>query len=64
MNIKHVIVGVLIILFLIFIFQNTTSVTVAFLMFHITMPRALVLILSLAVGIIIGILLPYKFKKR
>ena len=64
MNFKNIILIILVIIFITFIIQNTTSVTVSFLLFNATMPRALLLIFTLAIGIIIGILLPYQFKKH
>ena len=64
MNFKSIILIILVAIFITFIVQNTASVTVSFLIFNATMPRALLLIFTLAIGIIIGILLPYQFKKN
>jgi uncharacterized integral membrane protein len=60
---KIIAVLILAVLFLIFIIQNVETINVKFLMFEISMPRALTLIITLAVGLIIGIVLPYEFKK-
>ncbi|KAA3612129.1 MAG: LapA family protein [Calditrichaeota bacterium] len=64
MKTKYVILIVLLIIFGIFIIQNTASVTVSFLVFDATMPRSLLLILTFALGVFIGVLLPYNFKKH
>lgn len=64
MKLKYIILIILLILFVIFIFQNISLVTVSFLVFHITMPRSIMLILTLIVGIFIGNFLPYRFKKQ
>ena len=64
MKVKYVIMIILLIIFGIFVVQNTTSVTVSFLVFDATMPRALLLILTFALGILIGIFIPYQFKKH
>jgi uncharacterized integral membrane protein len=49
---------------MIFVFQNIHTVTVHFLIFEISMPRALLLIITLAVGFLIGIFMPFEFKKN
>ena len=64
MSVKAIIFIILIVFFLIFVFQNIQTVTVNFLMFDVSMPRALLLIITLAVGILIGIFTPYEFKKN
>ena len=64
MNVKYILVIILLSLFGIFIVQNTESVTVKFLMLDAMLPRAILLLLTLAVGILIGIFIPYQFKKH
>ena len=64
MKVKYVIIIILLIIFGIFVIQNTTSVTVSFLVLDATMPRALLLIFTFALGMLIGIFLPYQFKKQ
>ena len=64
MKVKYVIIFILLIIFGIFVIQNTTSVTVSFLVFDATMPRALLLIFTFVLGILIGIFIPYRFKKH
>ena len=64
MKAKYVIIIILLIIFGIFVVQNTISVTVSFLVFDATMPRALLLIFTFALGILIGIFIPYRFKKH
>lgn len=54
----------LFVLFLIFIIQNSASVSVRFLVFEASMPRAILLTLTLAVGVLIGIFITYRFKKE
>ena len=61
---KYIIATILIILFLVFVIQNVSSVTVSFLIFDITMPRALVLSLTFAIGLLVGIFLPFEIKKH
>jgi uncharacterized integral membrane protein len=61
---KIFITMILVILFLIFIFQNIETVGVNFLIFNISMPRSLLLIITFAVGLLIGILLPYEIKRN
>ena len=64
MNTKQIILIAIAVLALIFIIQNTATVTVAFLFFEIAMPRAILLSFTILIGIIIGILLPYKIGKQ
>ncbi len=64
MNAKQIILIVIAVLALIFIIQNTATVTVAFLFFEIAMPRAILLSFTILIGIIIGVLLPYKIGKQ
>ena len=63
MNYKIVLIILAIILFAVFIIQNTTMVTVTFFVFDATMPRAILLFITLALGVLIGIFLPYEFRK-
>jgi putative membrane protein len=64
MSTKAIIVIILVILFLIFVFQNIQTISVNFLAFEISMPRALLLIITFAIGLLIGIFMPYEFKKN
>ena len=64
MSLKMVGILFLLIIFLIFTFQNIETVTVSFLMFDITMPRALLLLVTFAMGLLIGIFIPFEFKKQ
>jgi uncharacterized integral membrane protein len=63
MSTKTIIVIILGVLFLIFVFQNIQTVTVSFLVFEMSMPRALLLIITFAVGLLIGIFLPFEVIK-
>lgn len=60
---KYLII-VLLIIFAIFVVQNMASVTVSFLVYDVTMPRALLLMFTLALGIVVGILLPFRLSKH
>ena len=64
MNAKQIILIVIAVLALIFIIQNTATVTVAFLFFEIAMPRAILLSFTILIGIVIGVLLPYRLGKQ
>ncbi|TFH00802.1 MAG: DUF1049 domain-containing protein [Calditrichales bacterium] len=64
MQIKTVVTLSILFLFMIFVIQNLTSVSVNFLVFEITMPRALLLILCLLIGVLAGLFLPFEFKKN
>jgi uncharacterized integral membrane protein len=64
MNAKQIILIVIAVLALIFIIQNTATVTVAFLFFEIAMPRAILLSFTILIGIVIGVLLPYRIGKQ
>ena len=64
MSLKAIIFIILIVFFLIFVFQNIQTITVNFLMYDVSMPRALLLIITLVVGFLIGIFIPFEFKKK
>jgi len=64
MQIKYIVLIILLILFIIFIIQNTASVTVKFLAFEAMMPRAILLTVTFAIGVLIGIFVPYRLKKE
>jgi uncharacterized integral membrane protein len=58
-----IVVSTIVILFFVFLFQNLANVTVNFLFFTMSMPRALLLIITLAIGVLIGILMPVGLRK-
>jgi uncharacterized integral membrane protein len=62
--IRKFIIILLIILVFIFVFQNTQLVEVKFFFWIISIPRALMLFSTLAVGLICGWLLPGRRKKQ
>ena len=64
MQFKYIITLILFVLFIIFVLQNTVTITVKFLIFEATMPQAILLSITLAVGVLIGIFIPYRFKKE
>ena len=59
MSLNHIVGALLMAVFIIFILQNLTSVTVDFLFFEITMPRSVLLSITLLIGILIGIIMPF-----
>ena len=63
-SVKKYLVLVLGVITLLFIIQNTESTVVSILFYQISMPRALLLALVLAIGIIIGVFLPFEVKKN
>ena len=64
MSAKMIILLIVVILFLVFIFQNIEIVNVSFLMFDINMPRSLLLIVTFVAGALTGIFVLFEFKKR
>jgi len=63
MSFKMIVISIIVVLFFVFVLQNLANVTVNFLFFTMSMPRALLLIISLAIGILIGILIPVELRK-
>lgn len=63
-SIKKYLIIILAVFALLFIFQNTESTVVSFLFYELSMPRALLLSIVLAIGIIIGVFLPFEVKKN
>ena len=64
MSLSHIMGAVLLAIFIIFILQNMASVTVNFLVFEMSMPRALLLSVTLLIGVLIGILLPFELQRK
>ena len=64
MSAKSIVLLLVTILFFVFIFQNLAMTTVTFLFFDISMPGSLLLIITFAIGLLIGIFLPVEFKKK
>jgi uncharacterized integral membrane protein len=64
MNAKRIISIIILVLFLIFIFQNSTSITVRFLLYQVKMPTVILLVFIFALGVLTGIFVPYTFKKK
>jgi uncharacterized integral membrane protein len=60
---KNVLGAALISVFIVFVIQNLSQVTVNFLVFTIIMPRAVLLSGTLLMGIVIGIMLPFELRK-
>lgn len=63
MSFKMIILIIIAVLFFIFLFQNLASVTVTFLVFEMSMPGSLLLIITVAIGVLIGILSPFEMRK-
>jgi putative membrane protein len=59
MSFKMIVISIIVVLFFVFVLQNLANVTVNFLFFTMSMPR----IISLAIGILIGILIPVELRK-
>lgn len=62
-NPKLIVGGVLVVLALIFIFQNTGSKTVSFLWLDITMPAWIWMLVLFVVGVAVGSVFPW-FRRR
>jgi uncharacterized integral membrane protein len=61
---KLIVAGILAILILIVVLQNTASVETKILMITLTMPRAVLLIVTLLIGFLIGVLSSSRLKKK
>jgi len=52
--VRHIITLILVALVIVFVFQNTQTVEVRFLVWTVSMSRALMLLLTLLIGIVVG----------
>jgi len=64
MKSKIVVIVVLTVLLIIFVLQNTEVVIVNFWFWDLSLPRALLLFVTFAVGLIIGLMVPTKRKEK
>ncbi|TFH25500.1 MAG: LapA family protein [Bacteroidia bacterium] len=64
MKTKIVIIVVLAVLLIIFVLQNTEMVVVKFWFWDASIPEALLLFVTFAVGLIIGLMVPTSQKRR
>ena len=64
MDSKKILIIIVVVFALIFILQNTATVTVTFLIFEFSMPRAFILLSTMIIGILIGIFLRFEIKKE
>jgi uncharacterized integral membrane protein len=64
MKARTIISIILIIFFLIFIYQNVQVITINFLVFHVSMSRSLILLVTFTIGLLVGIFIPFSFKQR
>lgn len=64
MKSKIVIIIVLAVLLIIFVLQNTDMVVVKFWFWDASIPRALLLFVTFAVGLIIGLMVPTSSKRK
>ena len=62
-RIKFIGIGLLVLLIIIVVLQNTERVDTNILFFTITMPRALLLMATAAIGFIIGLMSSLKIRK-
>ena len=63
MKSKIVVIVLLIVLLIIFVLQNTDVVIVKFWFWDLSLPRALLLFITFAVGLIVGLMVPSSQKK-
>ena len=64
MKIKVIIIILLAILLIVFVLQNTETVNVNFFFWDLSIPRALLLFVCFAVGLIFGLLIPSSRLKK
>lgn len=64
MKSKIVVIVVLTVLLIIFVLQNTENVVVHFWFWDLNLPRALLLFVTFAVGLIIGLMVPTNRKEK
>lgn len=60
MSIRGLLIFALLILSTLFILQNTKQTTVSFLAWYVDMPLALLLVMTLGFGIVVGLIIPKK----
>jgi uncharacterized integral membrane protein len=64
MRVRTVVAGVLVVLALVFVFQNTSSRRVHFLFWSMSMPAWIWLLIIFAVGVTAGSVFPWLRKRR
>jgi putative membrane protein len=64
MKTKIIIIVVLAILLIVFVLQNTTMVSIKFWFWELNIPRALLLFVCFAMGLIIGLIIPTSKNKK
>lgn len=64
MKSKIIVIVVLTVLLIIFVLQNTENVVVHFWFWDLSLPRALLLFVTFAVGLIIGLMVPTSRKLK
>ena len=64
MKTKIIIIVVLAVLLIIFVLQNTAMVSIKFWFWELNIPRALLLFVCFAVGLIIGLIIPTSKKQN
>ena len=57
---KHVLIGIVVVLVVIIAFQNTAAVDTQLLFATVTMPRALLIVVTLVIGFALGLLTAMK----
>lgn len=63
-RVRAVIAGILVVVALVFVFQNTSSRRVHFLFWSVSMPTWIWLLIIFAVGVVAGSMFPWLRKKR
>lgn len=61
---KFIILGVIAVLLLVFVFQNTAKVSFGFLFFDFTWPMWLMLLITLLIGFVVGFLTSAMLRRR
>lgn len=61
---KFIILGVIAVLLLVFVFQNTAKVSFSFLFFDFTWPMWLMLLITLLIGFVVGFLTSAMLRRR
>lgn len=64
MKTKIIIIVVLAVLLIVFVLQNTAMVSIKFWFWELSIPRALLLFVCFAIGLIIGLIIPTAKKAK
>jgi putative membrane protein len=64
MKAKIIIIVILAVLLIVFVLQNTTMVSIKFWFWELSIPRALLLFVCFAIGLVIGLIIPASKKAK